>query len=218
MSEPKIEDSSAVGLRGHRMMDPQRSEGRRLEILHSAARVFARSGYYATTVDDIARAMGVSKGVIYYYFRSKDEICAEVLSNAIEGALDRLNSVVAEPSAFGAEVLRRAIRVHVEYNLDDTQEGYYAMLVIHDVKALSPQSFALIRGLQHQYRQAFAAIVRRGMEDGSLATRDVGVTTKTILTTINFVTEWYQPGGRMSPEQVAGHITEQLMEGVLPRP
>lgn len=199
-------------------MNPQRSEGRRREILRSAARIFARSGYHATTVDDIAQAMGVSKGVVYYYFRSKDEIFAEVLSTAIEGALARLAAVTAEPAPCGADILRRAIGVHVEYNLDDTQDGYYAMLVIHDVKALSAPSFESIRRLQHQYSQAFTAIVRQGMEDGSLKVRDVGVTTQTILTAINFVSEWFHADGRMTAQEVANDITGQLMQGVLANP
>src|SRR5690242_255402 len=123
-SKPLTEQAAAVGLRGYRTLDPDRSAGRRREILHAAARVFARDGYHAATTDDIARAMGVTKGVIYYYFRAKEDIFEEVVSTAIEGAYARLEAVLCEPGT-APEVLRRALTTHIEYNLNDAEEGYY---------------------------------------------------------------------------------------------
>lgn len=218
MTKQQADDAVvATGLRGHRTLDPKRSATRRREILRAAARVFAERGYYACTVEDIARAIGVSKGVIYYYFRSKDEICTEVVSAAIEGAIQRLEAVVAMGGT-SAEMLRRAVAVHVEYNINDQEEGYYAMLVVHDVKALSPQSIRKVRELQRAYGRAFASIVRRGIEDGSLLDRDIGVTTLTILTSANYVTDWFRPGGSLRVDEVANHVADQLLDGVLKQP
>ncbi len=215
--EDAADAANATGLRGHRTLDPRRSASRRQEILRAAARVFAERGYYACTVEDIARAIGVSKGVIYYYFRSKDEICTEVVCAAIEGAIQRLEAVIADGET-AAEMLRRAIAVHVEYNVNDQKEGYYAMLVVHDVKALSPQSVRRVRDLQRAYGRAFAAIIRRGIEEGSLEDRDIGVTALTILTSANYVTDWYRSGGTMRMDAVANHVANQLVDGVLKQP
>lgn len=208
------EAAPATGLRGHRVLDPERSANRRGEILRVAARVFADKGYHLSTVEDIARAMGVSKGVVYYYFRSKDEICTEVICMAIEGALARLDAVVAEPIS-PAEMLRKALAVHVEYNVNDEEEGYYAMLVMHDIKALSPASTRRVRELQRAYVRAFREIVQRGVMAGELANRDIGVTTLVMLTTANYITDWYRFNGRLSIDEVVKHVADQLVDGIL---
>src|SRR5215216_1595141 len=87
--------SAKVGLRGHRVQNAERAEGRRREILLAAARVFARDGYANATLDGVAAQMGVTKGVIYYYFRSKEEIYTEIRATAIREAIERLEAIVA---------------------------------------------------------------------------------------------------------------------------
>ena len=76
-----------VGWRGHRMQSVARTEGRRRDILLAAARVFARDGYVDATLDDVATQMGVTKGVIYYYFPRKEAIFTEIRATAIREAI-----------------------------------------------------------------------------------------------------------------------------------
>jgi AcrR family transcriptional regulator len=165
-------------------------------------------------MDDVARAMGVTKGVIYYYFRSKEEICAEVVCIAIEGAIRRLAAVTAEGGP-AAETLRKAVAVHAEYNLNDQEEGYYAMLVAHDVRTLSRASRARVRALQKTYSTAFTEIVRRGVDEGTLIDRDPHVTALTLITAANYVSDWFRATGPMDIERVVNHVADQLVGGVL---
>ncbi|MGD9892558.1 MAG: TetR family transcriptional regulator, partial [Dehalococcoidia bacterium] len=99
---------SQVGLRGHRVQNMKRAESRRRDILVAAARVFARDGYVSATLDDVGREVGVTKGVIYYYFRSKEEIYTEIRATAIREAIDRLEAIVAHGAPSG-DTLRVAI-------------------------------------------------------------------------------------------------------------
>lgn len=203
-----------VGLRGYRVIDPERSAARRREILHAAARVFATRGYYPSTTDDIARAMGVTKGVIYYYFRSKEEIYFEVVSTAVEGALRRLEVIVAERAA-AVETLHSAVTDLVTYNLSEHEEGYYGMLVIHDMRALSPENLTHVHGLQRSYRALFVDIIRRGIDDGVFVDREAGVAANAMLNASNYVSDWFRPSGRLSVAEVARQIADQLVRSVL---
>jgi AcrR family transcriptional regulator len=203
-----------VGLRGHRVLDPDRTESRRREVLHAAARVFAAKGFHACTIEDIAVAMGLSKGVVYYYFRSKEEIYVEVVSTAILGAQERLERLIATGKP-PVEMLKEAIEAHLADNLNPEHEGYYAMLVINDLRRTSEEARSQVRDLQRRYVRRFASIVQRGIDEGAFVSGDAAVATLTILTAVNYASDWYRPAGRRSPEEVIRQISEQLVSGVL---
>ncbi|HNM77344.1 MAG TPA: TetR/AcrR family transcriptional regulator [Tepidiformaceae bacterium] len=210
------EQGTTFGLRGHRMLDPDKSETRRREVLHAAARVFSENGFHASTTEDIARAMGSSKGVIYYYFRSKEEIYLEVVSTAILGAQERLELILAQALP-PAETLREAIRIHLAYNLNEQEEGYYAMLVIKDVRTTAPEVRDEVRALQRRYIKRFESIIRRGVESGDFEPLDPAVTNLNILSAVNYASDWFRPNGRMDLDEVIDHIADQLVAGVLKR-
>src|SRR5271154_6649683 len=74
---------AAIGVRGYRVRDVAKATERRREILQGAARAFARGGYDATNMDQIAHECGLAKGHIYHYFRSKEEIFTEIRIDAV---------------------------------------------------------------------------------------------------------------------------------------
>src|SRR3984885_16105698 len=85
----------AIGVRGYRIRDVAKAEERRREILMGAARAFARSGYDATNMDQIAHECGLAKGHIYHYFRSKEEIFTEIRADAVSRLIERLRVIAA---------------------------------------------------------------------------------------------------------------------------
>jgi AcrR family transcriptional regulator len=82
------------------------AEARRAAILDSAAEVFARRGYHAASIDDIARDGGVSKALIYEHFASKQELYAELLEHHANELFERLAAAIAAAGPGGAERLR----------------------------------------------------------------------------------------------------------------
>ena len=85
----------------------------RQEILRTAARLFQQRGYDATSMNDVAAALKLSKGGLYHHFQSKDEILFEIMNHAMEITQDRvLNPVrsIVDPE----ERLRALIRLHIE--------------------------------------------------------------------------------------------------------
>ena len=83
-----------IGLRGYRIQDPEKMRSRRREIMLAAADVIWEKGYAATTLEDVAARLGVTRTVIYYQFRSKEDLYTEMCLEAVKDATARLNAIV----------------------------------------------------------------------------------------------------------------------------
>ncbi|MGE3598242.1 MAG: TetR family transcriptional regulator [Dehalococcoidia bacterium] len=206
--------STQVGLRGHRMQNEERAEGRRRDILLAAARVFARDGYVDATLDDVATQMGVTKGVIYYYFRSKEEIFTEIRATAIREAIERIEAIVARGEAPEA-TLRATVRDLVGHIFDDLDR--FAN-VLNSGRRLSDESREMVRMLQRRYEGLIRAIIESGIRAAIFVDHDPKLMTFTLLRAVLGVTAWYSPEGRLSPEVIADQVTDQVVRGILRNP
>src|ERR1700734_841710 len=107
----------------------------RQEILRTAARLFQQRGYDATSMNDVAAALKLSKGGLYHHFQSKDEILFEIMDHAMEITQDRvLNPLrgIADPE----QRLRALIRLHIEVVLSPRDREITVML--HENHPLPP--------------------------------------------------------------------------------
>ena len=206
--------STRIGLRGHRVQNEERAEGRRRDILLAAARVFARDGYGNATLDDVAAQMGVTKGVIYYYFRSKEDIFTEIRATAVREAIERLEAIIArgEPPDV---TLRAAIHDLVSHIFDDLDRFANVLRAGH---RLSDESRDLVRTLQRRYEHLVRGIVVSGIQAGVFVERDPSLMTFTMLRAVLGVADWYAPGGRLSPDVIVDQVTDQVVRGILRDP
>src|ERR1700689_169585 len=111
-----MSESSLSGRRGRRSSskEPRTTRGgdKRERILHAAVRVFAKKGFHATRVSEVARAAGVADGTIYLYFKSKDAL----LISLFESHLQRLNDYLARElprAGSAAEKLKRIVEIQL---------------------------------------------------------------------------------------------------------
>lgn len=206
---------SFAAQRGYRTSDPDRTATRKREILAAAARVFARRGYHVATTDDIAAEMGVTKGVVYYYFRAKEDIFFEVINSAIDTAIARLGAIVAVPSD-SADTLRRALAAHIDYNLNEAEDGYYAVLVARELKSLPEEKRARIIAGHRRYVRGFSAIIGIGMAEGRFVAGNPGVAAATLIAAANDVCFWFRRDGVLDREAVVEQVANQLLRGLLP--
>ena len=120
----------------------------RQEILHTAARLFQQRGYDATSMNDVAAALKLSKGGLYHHFQSKDEILFEIMNHAMEITQERvLNPVrgIADPE----ERLRALIRLHIEVVLSPRDREITVML--HENHPLPPALRKRINARKKEY-------------------------------------------------------------------
>lgn len=211
-SKIKLVLPPAVGVRGHRIRDLAKAKERRREILIGAARAFARGGYDATNMDQIARECGLAKGHIYHYFRSKEEIFTEIRIDAVNRLIERLTAIITASAKDPELALRKAIAAVIERNFDEGEESYERELV--DPVSLSAENRKRIRALGRRYEQMFEGIVRRGIEKEVFVAGDPKLMMFVILRAAFTVATWYRAGGKWKPRWIVEQVTDQLVRSV----
>lgn len=187
-------------------------EKKKLEILQSAAEAFRRNGYSATTIEDIAKKLLMTKGSLYYYFKNKEEI----LYFCQDYSLDRLWELLKEVKALEApaeERLRRLIISHVSLILDELK----AAAMHADFQMLSPALLGKIIRKRDRFERGVRQIIQDGIDEQVFAECDPKVVTFAILGAINWTVKWFSPDGPMSAEQIGESFADYFIRGLRAR-
>jgi len=187
----------------------QRSESRRLEILHAAARVFRRLGIAAAGMREIADEAGLSPGNLYYYFDSKDELLIFCQERTLEHMLAAVDAAKAAGQS-SAEQLRAILRAHVHALLDEL-EGATAHL---ELDSLPEALRAPMIRKRDRYERAVRALVVQGIASGEFSPCDAALVTRAMLGAVNWTARWFRPDGAQTAERVAENISEYLVKGL----
>lgn len=181
----------------------------RTRILEEAARLFTEGGYEATSVQDIAEALGLSKAALYHHFRSKEEILLEISLIALEGL------VQAGEKALGVEDPEEALlafmTAHARY-FEENRPFFVAML--QGIQSLSPEGRAKTVALRDRHEENLRAILHRGVERGVFRPVDVALAGRAALSLLNWMIRWFKPGGPMRAEEVARAYFDLIHRGL----
>ena len=183
---------------------------RKREILAQSQGVLKEKGYAATSVRDIAKALEMEPASLYSHFKSKEDIlkltCFE-MADKFELAVKEVNDIY-----FNAEEkLRMAIKLHVEIltqNLDS------ALIFIRDWRNLTGTSLEQFVAKRNTYEAGFREIVQTGIDEGVFNETDKKFATLTILSSVNWIVEWYQPDGNLNAEQIANKLSNFILSGL----
>ncbi|MGH2343024.1 TetR/AcrR family transcriptional regulator [Segnochrobactraceae bacterium EtOH-i3] len=179
---------------------------RRLEILEAAALLFGERGYAATSMRDIARRVGLLGGSLYHHIRSKEELFAEIHDLALEGVSDLIRQRV-ESASDPWERLELACLTMLEEQLTDHS---ITLPLMNDFRAVPPD----LRVRLVPKRDAFEAVFADLVADLPLADGlDRTLFRIMLLTELNNVSAWYQPGGKLSPAEIAHQIVRVFRDG-----
>jgi TetR/AcrR family transcriptional regulator, cholesterol catabolism regulator len=188
------------------------SLSRRDELLELAATMFAQRGLRATTVRDIADAAGILSGSLYHHFASKDEMVDEVLRNFLDWLFARYQEIIeTEPNPL--ERFKGLFMASF-----DAIEDRHAQVVIYqdEAKRLSSQSrFAYVDDLNRKQRQMWVDVLQQGIKEGYFRSDlDVDLVYRFIRDTTWVSVRWYQPGGRLTAEQVGRQYLSIVLGGI----
>lgn len=185
---------------------------KREALLAAAVRSFNERGFHATSLDDVAASLNVTKPTIYRYFGSKDEILFECVRRGLEG-VRQAAEVVERRGGTGRE---RLAALMCDYALIMTQD--FGMCVTRTIDhELSPESRAKFRALKSEIDRTVRQVVEFGMADGSITRGDVRLTTFTLTGALNWIARWFDPEGPNSREEVAETCVATLLNGLVPR-
>ena len=192
-----------------RNADPQAST--RVDILKSAAKAFRRLGYHGATVEEIAAALHMKKGNLYYYFKNKEEIlfaCHEYSHDRLQELLDQVVRSTAPPDA----KLRRLIISAVHVILDEL----HGTALLLDLEALSPAHLKSIIVRRDRFDRGMRMILEEGIATGLFAPGDPKLLAFAMLGALNWIARWFNPGGPASSEQIATRFADYLIAGLRP--
>ncbi|MFF2841474.1 TetR/AcrR family transcriptional regulator [Paenarthrobacter sp. NPDC057981] len=195
--------------------------GIRARVLDAAAAAFARRGFAKTTIDDIALAVGATKGLVYYHFRSKFDIFLA----AYELGMHKVKAVVeplADSSGSGLERLERMATAHVINLMEDVDYHHVVHQGVRDQSSESltvGQREALVKlnQLRKDYELLFRRVVEEGVADGSLRKVDPPLATRVLLSSLNAVDVWYREQEKQPSEGIralAGDVVDLILGGV----
>jgi AcrR family transcriptional regulator len=180
-------------------------------VYAAALRLFRQKGYHATSMQDIAAAVGLYKGSLYHYIGSKEELLVRVFERAMAALLEDTERIAADEALGPSAQLRQIIEAHVEAvanNLD-------ALTVyLHEWRALAGESLASVRLQRERYTGLVGGIVSRGVHLGEFQAADVRIVTLGLLGMCNWLCQWYRPGGRLTPAEIAGHFADLVLSGL----
>jgi len=191
----------------------QQREAKRYAVLQAAAQLFNERGFHATSLDDIAARLNVTKPTLYYYVKNKDEI----LLQCVRQGLDMMLAGIEVSRAAGGQAIDQLITCMQVYARIVTQDFGMCLIRVGD-EQVPPESRKELRRLKSAIDQEFRRLVAAGVAEGSLAPCDPKMTAFVIAGALSWIGRWYQPGGEYTAEQVTQQCVETLMGGVLRRP
>jgi TetR/AcrR family transcriptional regulator, cholesterol catabolism regulator len=194
-------------LRRPRNADPNAST--RVDIMKSAAKAFRRLGYHGATVEQIAAALKMKKGNLYYYFKNKEAI----LFACHQYSLDELNRLLEEVERSGLsadEKLRRLIVAFVHTILDEL----HGTALFLDLEALSPVHLKAVIARRDTFDRGVRRVLEEGMATGTFGPGDAKLRAFALFGAVNWIPRWFNPDGPASSQEIADHFADFLIGGL----
>lgn len=185
---------------------------RRTDILKSAAAAFRRRGYHGASVDEIASALEMTKGNLYYYFRNKEEILYACHEYSLDILLGLLHDVQGSPLPPDQQ-MRRLLRAFVHVTRDELQGT--ALTV--DPHALSPPLLHKIVARRDEFDHGLRTLLQQGMDDGCFAAADPRMVAFAMIGAVHWLTKWHDPAGPRASDQIGQDLADYLLQGLLRR-
>jgi AcrR family transcriptional regulator len=183
---------------------------RRGEVLATAEQLFARRGFHATSVRDIADALNIKGGSLYAHIESKEDLLWELVSAAAERFMGALRPILAS-DLVPVERLRKAVVAHVHVITSNLEA---AAVFTNEWKCLSEERRREFAATRDEYEHAFRQMVTDCIRSGAFADVDEKFATLLILSSANWIFQWYRPDGPMTPEEIARKLTDLLLNGL----
>ena len=168
-------------------------------LLAAAAALFREKGYDRTTVRDLAKAVGLQSGSLFYHFRNKEEILAEVMRGGILAVTDAVTHSIDDRQP-PVQQLRAMAQAHLEMLLGPSQDALAVML--YEWRSLPTDARAGILQLRNTYESLWGEKMQLAAENGSIS-GDLGSKRRLLLGALNWSSNWFNPAGALTVNDLA---------------
>lgn len=183
---------------------------RKERILDAARYFFSTKGYHGTTIRDISDACGILSGSLYAHINSKEDLLFEITNRGAEAFLGSLRPIVEGPGS-PREKLRRGLEAHAKVVADNLEA---ATVFFHEWKSLSGERREIIQRKRDEYETLWSRILEEGVEKGEFHGHDPKFARLLLLSAANWMYQWYQPEGPLTPEEIADRFAAIILAGI----
>ncbi len=185
----------------------------RQRLLSEATRLFAERGFEGTSVQEIVTAAGVTKGAMYHYFDSKDDLLHEIYGRLLRMQMERLTTFAEGDEPLPERLHAAAVDVVVTTveNLDDSK------IFLRSMHQLAPDTRKKVRAERRRYHERFRDLVTEGQTSGVF--RDdipAEMVVDFFFGSVHHLGTWYHPDGPLNGSQVGHHFADLLLASLRP--
>lgn len=188
-------------------------EGRsmRESILKAAIELFAKYGYHAAPMRDIARLAGIQAASIYHHYPNKQSLLVEIMETymrRLNSSLEQILHVQHDPQQRLHEAITNHIRLHTSHKAE-------FFIIDTEIRALEGTNRSHILSLRDTYESLLQELLRDGIERKIFRQNDIKVLSYAIITMCTEVSTWFRPDGRLSVQQVIDIYSQIFTQGLL---
>ena len=181
------------------------------QIIHEAAvRLFRDKGYSATSMRDLADAVNLKASSLYNHISSKEEVLKDICFDNAHRFLDGMKEVEAMQGT-ATEKVEALLRLHIQTATGDAAS---VMAFNDEWRHLSNPLLGEFMALRKDYESRFLAILNAGMQAGQFQKIEPIIALHTIFSSIRWLHDWFQPGKKLTAEEVEEHVVRMLRDGL----
>lgn len=177
-------------------------------VREAALQLFARHGFAAVSMRQIAAELGMRAGALYLYTPDKQTLLYDLMDGHLTDLLDSCPAGDGAPTA----ALEAFTRHHIDFHFDRPELVFIAYM---ELRNLTPENFAKIEPLRRAYEDRLEAILRRGVAAGVFAVPDTKLATMALIAMLTGVTTWFRDGGRLDRRQVGDIYWDMARKSVM---
>jgi len=178
-------------------------------VRNAALRLFARFGYGAVTMRQIAAEVGMQAGALYRYTPDKQALLADLMQTHLAELLAAHDALA--PCADPLAALEQFTRFHIRFHAARTDAVFIAYM---ELRALEPANFTQIEAMRRDYEARLNLILQRGTDAGQMHLADPKLATFALIAMLTGVNTWYREGGRLSLRDVEDMYCDMVRKAV----
>ncbi|MBK9452295.1 MAG: TetR family transcriptional regulator [Bacteroidetes bacterium] len=184
---------------------------RKTQILAAGEKLFNEKGYLATSVRDLADAVGMEAASLYSHYKSKEDILWTIADRCANEFFESVKPI-ANSKLHTQKKLTDMIVAHVGVitrNIDASAVFFREWRHIGEPRR---SEYAMLR---NEYESIFKEVVRQGIQENLFKNYDEGFSTRTIMSALNWTHTWYRADGELSSEEIGQHLAGILLNGLV---
>ena len=172
--------------------------------------LFARYGYAAVSMRQIASAVGVMPGALYHHYETKQHLLVALMKGHMHELLVAWQQA-DHPTAPATERLTRFVRFHIGYHLSRPNEVFLSYM---ELRALEPDNYETLEGLRRTYETCLKEILKQGVHETCFTLDDIHVTAMAILAMLTGINNWFKQSGRLSADVITDHYVSLTLSSI----